>query len=83
MPDVALQGPRSVGKSTVLNEIARQHAATVVNLDLPDVRRAVASDRRRYVRQHGTVFIDEYEIDAASGSAVLLESFTTVSSRMV
>jgi predicted AAA+ superfamily ATPase len=61
VPVVALQGPRSVGKSTVLNQIARQHATTVVNLDLPDVRRAVASDMRRYVRQPGTVFIDEYQ----------------------
>jgi len=61
VPVVALQGPRSVGKSTVLNEIARQHSARVINLDLPDVRAAVQSDLRRYVQQPGTVFIDEYQ----------------------
>jgi predicted GTPase len=29
VPVVALQGPRSVGKSTVMNQIAREHGATV------------------------------------------------------
>jgi uncharacterized protein len=61
VPVVALQGPRSVGKSTVLNGIARQHDATVINLDLPDVRDAVKADPQRAIRQPGTVFIDEYQ----------------------
>ena len=61
VPVVALQGPRSVGKSTVLNEIAGLHGATVINLDLPDVRDAVRADPQRAVRQPGTVFIDEYQ----------------------
>ena len=61
VPVVALQGPRSVGKSTVLNQIARQHGATVINLDLPDVRAAVNADPQRAIRQPGTVFIDEYQ----------------------
>ncbi len=61
VPVVALQGPRSVGKSTVLNQIARQHGATVINLDLPDVRDAVKADPQRAIRQPGMVFIDEYQ----------------------
>ena len=61
VPVVALQGPRSVGKSTVLNQIARQHGATVINLDLPDVRDLVSADPQRAIRQGGTVFIDEYQ----------------------
>ena len=61
VPVVALQGPRSVGKSTVLNQIARQHGATVINLDLPDVRDAVKADPQRAIGQPGTVFIDEYQ----------------------
>ncbi len=61
VPVVALQGPRSVGKSTVLNQIARWHGATVINLDLPDVRDAVKADTQRAIRQPGTVFIDEYQ----------------------
>ena len=61
VPVVALQGPRSVGKSTVLNEIARRQNAAVINLDLPDVRAAVRADPRLYLHRPGTVFIDEYQ----------------------
>ena len=61
VPVVALQGPRSVGKSTVLNEIARHHNATVINLDLPDIRAAVQADPGLYLHRPGTVFIDEYQ----------------------
>jgi predicted AAA+ superfamily ATPase len=61
VPVIALQGPRSVGKSTVLGEIAREHGATIINLDLPDVRDAVRSDPYRAIRQPGTIFIDEYQ----------------------
>lgn len=61
VPVVALQEPRSVGTSTVLNRIARQDGATVINLDLPDVRDAMKADPQRAIRQPGTVFIDEYQ----------------------
>ena len=61
VPVVALQGPRSVGKSTVLNEIARHHNATVINLDLPNVRAAAQADPRSYLHQPSTVFIDDYQ----------------------
>lgn len=61
VPVVALQRPRSVGKSTVLNEIARHHNATVINLDLPNVRAAAQADPRSYLHQPSTVFIDDYQ----------------------
>jgi uncharacterized protein len=61
VPVVVLQGPRSVGKSTVLNQIAREHDATVINLDLPGMRRSVHADPTQFVEGPGTVFIDEYQ----------------------
>jgi predicted AAA+ superfamily ATPase len=61
VPVVVLQGPRSVGKSTVLNEIARQHSASVINLDLPGMRRAVQADPTQFVEGPGPVFVDEYQ----------------------
>jgi hypothetical protein len=38
VPVLVVQRPRSVGKSTVLNEIARHAGQPVINLELPDVR---------------------------------------------
>lgn len=61
VPVVVLQGPRSVGKSTVLGELARSHREQVVNLDSPAVRRAVQADPGQFVEGPGTVFIDEYQ----------------------
>ena len=61
VPVVVLQGPRSVGKSTVLNQIAREHGATVVNLDVPGMRRTVEADSTQFVEGPGSVFIDEYQ----------------------
>ncbi len=39
-PVLALQGPRAVGKSTLLGELARAHGVEVVDLDDPTVRTA-------------------------------------------
>jgi predicted AAA+ superfamily ATPase len=61
VPILVLQGPRSVGKSTVLAEIAADLHRPVINLDLPDVRRAVSDDMRTWVDQNATVLIDEYQ----------------------
>lgn len=61
VPVVVLQGPRSVGKSTVLNQIARDHGATVVNLDVPGMRRNVQADPTQFVEGPRSVFIDEYQ----------------------
>ena len=43
-PVVLLQGPRSVGKSTLLQALARRHDRHVIDLDDLAVRAAVAND---------------------------------------
>lgn len=61
VPVVVLQGPRSVGKSTVLHQIAEGSGAQVLNLDAPAVRRAVLADPSQFVEGHDATFIDEYQ----------------------
>ena len=60
-PVVALQGPRSVGKSTLLAEIARRLGATVINLDDRLIRNAVASDPAAFVTGPSVVCVDEFQ----------------------
>lgn len=61
-PVLALVGPRSVGKSTLLNELSRRRPGqAVVDLDDPATRAAVEADPRLYVSAPGPVFIDEYQ----------------------
>lgn len=43
-PVVLLQGPRSVGKSTLLRILAGRYGGRVVDLDDPAVRSAVVDD---------------------------------------
>ncbi len=56
-----LQGPRSVGKSTLLQEIASRIGADVVDLDDVATRDAVAADPAMFVSGPGPVCIDEYQ----------------------
>jgi predicted AAA+ superfamily ATPase len=58
---VALQGPRAVGKSTLLVELARRHGAEVVDLDEPATRAAVEVDPAAFVDGPSPVCIDEYQ----------------------
>ncbi|WP_419944782.1 ATP-binding protein [Candidatus Poriferisodalis sp.] len=60
-PVVALQGPRSVGKSTLLAEVARRHDVAVIDLDQPAVRDAVSSDPATFVSGTAPVCIDEFQ----------------------
>jgi uncharacterized protein len=60
-PVVALQGPRAVGKSTLLVELARRHGAEVVDLDEPAMRAAVEVDPGAFVDGPSPVCIDEYQ----------------------
>ncbi len=60
-PVVLLQGPRSVGKSTLLQALAARHSAYVVDLDDPGVRAAARDDPGLFVSGPGPVFIDEYQ----------------------
>ena len=60
-PVVLLQGPRSVGKSTLLRMLAGRYGGHVVDLDDPAVRAAVEDDPGLFVLGRGPVFIDEYQ----------------------
>jgi uncharacterized protein len=58
---VGLQGPRSVGKSTLLRQIATEAGVDVIDLDDPVMRDAVAADPGIFVRGVSPVCIDEYQ----------------------
>ena len=60
-PVVALQGPRTVGKSTLLAETARLHGVQVIDLDRPAVRDAVSADPAAFVSGPAPVCIDEFQ----------------------
>ena len=60
-PVVALQGPRTVGKSTLLGEIADRHGVEVIDLDEPAVRDAVRADPGTFTAGVPPVCIDEFQ----------------------
>src|SRR5450830_913290 len=60
-PVIALQGPRTVGKSTQLRELASTHAVEVLDLDDLATRDAVLADPALFVSGPEPVCIDEYQ----------------------
>ncbi|MCI7672670.1 MAG: ATP-binding protein [Schaalia hyovaginalis] len=60
-PVVALHGPRSVGKSTVLRAFAAQVGSAVIDLDDIEVREAVEGNLGSAVSTVTTLCIDEYQ----------------------
>ena len=60
-PVVLLEGPRSVGKSTLLQELAETMGAALLDLDVPATRDAVAADPSTFVAGTEPVCIDEYQ----------------------
>lgn len=60
-PVVILTGPRTVGKSTLLAELARGGDRPVLDLDRPETRAAAAADPGFMVSGPGPVFIDEFQ----------------------
>ena len=60
-PVVALQGPRTVGKSTLLAEVARRHGVEVIDLDQPAIRDAVSVDPATFAAGPAPVCIDEFQ----------------------
>jgi predicted AAA+ superfamily ATPase len=60
-PVILLQGPRSVGKSTLLRDLANGAGAEVLDLDDLAARDAVARDPGLFVGGERPVFIDEYQ----------------------
>lgn len=60
-PVVLLEGPRAVGKSTLLREVAQSCGGRLLDLDDPATRDAVAADPARFVAGDGPVCVDEYQ----------------------
>ena len=60
-PVVVLNGPRTVGKSTLLSELARRLGRGVIDCDDLATRAAVRSDPARFVESDQPVLIDEYQ----------------------
>jgi len=60
-PVLLLQGPRTVGKSTLLRELAGRLGAKVVDLDDVATREAVAADPALFLAGPDVVCIDEYQ----------------------
>lgn len=60
-PVIALHGPRSVGKSTLLRGLAASRGVEVLDLDDPAVRDAAAASPGLAVSGSGLVCIDEYQ----------------------
>lgn len=56
-----LQGPRSVGKSTLLRHLARDTGAEVIDLDDVAVREAVARDPGTFLAGPTPICVDEYQ----------------------
>ncbi len=60
-PVVAVHGARTVGKSTIVRALAREAGRTVVDLDDPQTRDAVAASPAAFAAADPPVFIDEYQ----------------------
>lgn len=58
-PVVAIHGPRSVGKSTMLRAFASEHNVGVLDLDDPAIREAVAGNPAIAVGGGAPLCIDE------------------------
>jgi len=60
-PVLVLNGPRTVGKSTLLGELATRLRRPVIDCDDPAARAAVRADPGRFVESSEPVLIDEYQ----------------------
>ena len=58
---LVLHGPRTVGKSTLLAEVAARTGRRVIDCDDPATRAAVRADPGRFVAGPELVLIDEYQ----------------------
>jgi predicted AAA+ superfamily ATPase len=58
---VVLNGPRTVGKSTLLSQLGEHLGRAVIDCDDPATRSAVRDDPARFIESGQTVLIDEYQ----------------------
>lgn len=60
-PVIALHGPRSVGKSTLLATYAEARGVPIIDLDDPANREAVLANAALAIGEHTPVCLDEYQ----------------------
>jgi len=60
-PVLLLEGPRAVGKSTLLEQLRSAANGRLLDLDNPATQAAVADDPMTFVTGKGPLFIDEYQ----------------------
>ena len=60
-PVLVLNGPRTVGKSTLISQLAQRLGRPVIDCDDPATRSAVRNDPARFVESDSLVLIDEYQ----------------------
>jgi uncharacterized protein len=60
-PVLVLNGPRTVGKSTLLSHLAEHLGRAVIDCDDPATRSAVRDDPARFIESDQPVLIDEYQ----------------------
>lgn len=60
-PVMVLQGPRAVGKSTLLHDLAITHEREVLDLDDLATRDAARTDPALFVRGEAPVLVDEFQ----------------------
>jgi predicted AAA+ superfamily ATPase len=60
-PVLVLNGPRTVGKSTLLSQLAEHLGRSVIDCDDPATRSAVRADPGRFIESEQPVLIDEYQ----------------------
>lgn len=60
-PVIVLNGPRTVGKSTLLSQLGERLGQAVIDCDDPATRSAVRDDLARFVESGQPVLIDEYQ----------------------
>ena len=72
-PVVALHGPRTVGKSTLLHDIADAAGTQVIDLDDGATRAAVAADPSLFASGQQPVCIDEYQHEPTILDAIKAE----------
>jgi uncharacterized protein len=60
-PVILLEGPRSVGKSTLLRQLAQESGSIVIDLDDLATRDAVAADPALFMSGEQPVCVDEYQ----------------------
>jgi predicted AAA+ superfamily ATPase len=60
-PVIIMTGPRTVGKSTLLATLAEDLGRSILDLDRPEARTAVAEDPGYMVSGPGPVLIDEFQ----------------------